>query len=128
MYKHNNIVFNHDCKKIIIGQNDCFVILDINDPKNNIVRVDKFGVVFSLALSPDGKQIVTGGRSGILIGKNLILWTLLTDEEEMLLKELKNYNADQVRLIYTFCLKALKGEAISLQSDSEEQNIFMTLP
>lgn len=121
-----SLAFNNDGKRLALGYNNGFIVLDINDPENNIVHFDKFGAD-SLAWSPDDKQIVTGGWE-MITRRNLILWTLLSEQEEMLLKELKNYSADQIRLIYTFCLRALKGETISSKADSEEQDTFMTLP
>jgi WD40 repeat protein len=123
----NCVLFSHDDKKIALGHNDGFILLDINDPNNRVV-VNKFGVVFSMSFNPNDRQIVTGGRSGILVGKNLNLWTLLTNQEEALLKQIQNYNADQVRLIYQLCLQSIKKQAIELKKGSEEYKIFMTLP
>jgi WD40 repeat protein len=123
----NSLALSHDDKKIALGHTDGFKLLDINDPTNT-VSVDKFGVVFDLAFSPDDKKIVTGGRSGIFVGKNLFLWTLLTDQEELLLKQVKNYNADQTRLIYQLCSQFLKDKKVVLEKSSEEEAIFKTLP
>jgi WD40 repeat protein len=123
----NCVLFSHDDKKIALGHNDGFILLDINDPNNRVV-VDKFGIVFSMSFNLNDRQIVTGGRSGILVGKNLNLWTLLTDQEEALLKQIQNYNADQVRLIYQLCLQSSKKQTIELKKGSEEYKIFMTLP
>lgn len=124
-----SLVFSHEGKKIALGNGYGCTLLDVYDPNDRLVFNP--GAVSALAFSPGDKQIIMGVKTSIFAEfqeYRLALWTILTDQEETLLKELKNYTADQIRLIYTFCLKALKGEKISLKSDSEEQDIFMTLP
>ena len=97
-------------------QRNQYFLHAIDDP-NNITHQVLEGhpdTVYAVAFSSDGKYIVSGsyGRQN-----NLILWTLLTDQEDALLKQLKNYNADQIRLIYQLCGKALRGETIQLSSE-----------
>jgi WD40 repeat protein len=123
-----SLALSHDGTTIALGHNDGFTLWNINDP-NISVSVDKFGIVESLAFSPDDKQIVTGGReSNAEVGKNLNLWTLITDQEEMLLHQIKNYTADQIRLIYQLCFQFLKDQKVTLKKGSEEEAIFKTLP
>jgi WD40 repeat protein len=122
------LVFSHDGKTIALGHNNGFTLLNINDP-SMFMSVNRFGEVLSLAFSPDDKQIVTGGHeSGAKVGKNLNLWTLITDQEEMLLQQVKNYNADQIRLIYQLYFQFSKNQKVTLKKSSEEEAIFKTLP
>ncbi|HLJ31788.1 MAG TPA: WD40 repeat domain-containing protein [Candidatus Babeliales bacterium] len=125
----SSLALSHDGKQIALGHHNGFTLLDINDP-NNRVTVDTSKAVLAIAFSPDDKRIVTGESafSKNNSESNLNIWTVFTDQERQLLNQVRNYTVDQIRLIYMFCLKASKGEKILLQSDSEEQNIFMTLP
>jgi hypothetical protein len=52
----------------------------------------------------------------------------VTDQEQALLNQIKNYNVDQVRLIYQLCLQSSKKQSIELKKGSEEEQIFKTLP
>src|SRR5579863_2627204 len=113
------IAFSPDGKYIIsesLDDQHNLIIWDMSNPNNVTHQVleGHLNGVTSAAFSPDGKYIVSGsyGRQN-----NLILWTLLTDQEDALLKQLKNYNADQIRLIYQLCGKALRGETIQLSSE-----------
>jgi WD40 repeat protein len=127
-YLGRSLILSYDGKKIALGFNNRFILLDIHNP-NNQIEIGKIGMsVDVMAFSPDGKQMITGGKSLGMFGKNLILWTLLTDQEEVLLNQIKNYNADQVRLIYQLCLQSSKKQAIALKKGSEEEQIFKTLP
>jgi len=122
-----SMILSHDGKKIALGYWNGFMLLDINNPHNR-VRVE-CGHVHSMVFTPNDRQIVTGGKfRRVLLEEYLILWTLLTDEEEALLNQIKNYNANQVRLIYQLCLQSSKKQSIVLKKDSEEYQIFMTLP
>jgi len=92
---------------------------------NNITHrnlVEHSDNVYAVAFSPDGKYIVSGGFG---YQHNLILWTLLTDQEEALLKQLPDYNADQMRPIYRLCCNTSKGEEIT--QSSEEQIALKSL-
>jgi WD40 repeat protein len=111
--------FSLDGKYIVsgnYGKQNNLIVWDVSNPNNIIhqVLVGHQGTVTSVAFSPDGKQVISGSFD---YQNNLILWTLLTDQEEALLKQLKNYNADQIRLIYQLCGKALRGEIIQLSSE-----------
>ena len=79
----------------------------------------------SVAFSPDGRSIVSGGTS---TKNNLMLWTLLTDREALFLNQLKQYDIEQLRLIYQLCLEASADRKIILKQGSEEYDLFMTLP
>ena len=129
----NSVAFSPDDKSIVAGcwnLNDPsnLVLWDISNP-NNITHQKLVGqphAVEQVAFSPDGTKILSvGGNAGI---SKLMLSSLLTHQEELLLQELQNYTINQVKLIYIFCLKALNGEAISLEPATEEYKIFMTLP
>jgi WD40 repeat protein len=125
-----SVMFSHSGKKIALGlgHDSGFILLDIKDP-HNIVRIDNFGMsVYSMAFSPDDRQIVTGGEATGLFGKSLMLWTLLTDQEALLVNQIKNYTADQVRLIYQLYFQSLKDQKVALKKGSEEEVIFKTLP
>jgi WD40 repeat protein len=121
------VLWSHDGNKIALSFGIGLYLLDMKDPQYLIV-INNFSPSEAMAFSPNGRQIVTGGLAEVLSRKNLILWTLITDQEEALVNQIKNYNADQVRLIYQLCLQSLKKQSIELKKNSEEQKIFMTLP
>jgi WD40 repeat protein len=126
-YLPDIVILSHDGKKIVLSSGDKFVLLDIHNPNNRVV-IDKISSsILSMKLSPDDKHIVTVGTV-TSFGTNFYLWTLLTDQEEALLNQIKNYNADQIRLIYQLCLQSSKKQKIELKKGSEEHKIFMTLP
>jgi|SRR5579863_8602037 WD40 repeat protein len=113
------VAFSPDGKYIVSGgygnQNN-LIVWDMSNPNNityQILEGHQSGVR-AIVFSPDGKQIVSGSNSD---QNSLILWTLLTEQEDALLKQLKNYSADQIRLIYRSCGKALRGETIKLSSE-----------
>ncbi|HLX54413.1 MAG TPA: WD40 repeat domain-containing protein, partial [Aquella sp.] len=62
-YVVTSLIFSHDGKKIVLGHLDGFILLDIDNPNNQVV-INNIGMkVHSMAFSPDDKQIVTGGES-----------------------------------------------------------------
>ena len=59
---------------------------------------------------------------------NLILWTLLTDQEEQTINRINTCNADQIQFMYWLCLQSLNNRIIMLKQNSEEYRIFTSLP
>jgi WD40 repeat protein len=120
------VAFSHDDTKVVSGGS--FLILwDISDLQNitHQTLASYPNGVESVAFSPDSTKIVAGVKYS---KNNLILWTILTDQENTLLKQLQNYTTNQILLIYQLCLQSLKGQRIALKEGSEEEVIFMTLP
>ncbi|HLW73413.1 MAG TPA: WD40 repeat domain-containing protein [Candidatus Babeliales bacterium] len=112
------VAFSPDGKQIVSGgkgEQNSLIVWDVSNPNNitHQVLVEPQGTVVAVAFSPDGKRIVSGNFSK---QHNLRLWTLLTDQEDALLKQLRDYNPDQIRLIYRLRDKALRGETIQLSS------------
>jgi WD40 repeat protein len=119
--------FSHDGKKIALSSGNKFILLDIHNSNNRVV-IDKISrSILSMELSSDNKHIVTVGTI-TPFDTNVYLWTLLTDQEEAVLNQVKNCNADQMRLMYQLCLQSLKKQTIELKKGSEEEQIFKTLP
>ncbi|HLW73035.1 MAG TPA: WD40 repeat domain-containing protein [Candidatus Babeliales bacterium] len=113
------VAFSPDGKQIVSGsygdQNN-LIVWDVSNPNHitHQVLVEPQDNVTAVAFSTDGKRIVSANSSD---QHNLRLWTLLTDQEDALLKQLENYSADQIRLIYRLRGKALRGEIIKLNSE-----------
>jgi len=123
-------MFNRNNTKIVSGSLDKatnnLILWDISNP-NNITHQKLVGhthSVLSVAFSPDNKYIISGAGTK----NNLILWTLLTDQEELLLHQFKDYTADQIRLIYQLCIQASKKQPVVLTQDSDDYHTFTTLP
>ena len=96
-----------------------------------LIRVSSFilslvglpNYIFSVAFSLDGKKIVSGGGGD---QNNLLVWTLLTDQEELVLKRINNYTAEHIRLIYQLCSELAKGSIKQLAGD--RLALYQTLP
>jgi len=77
--------------------------------------------------SPDGDKIVSVISTG-WESRKLYLSIIFTDEEMSVVNKLKEYNVDQLRLVYELCLWSLKGQAISPSREDEVKKTFETLP
>ena len=120
----HSIAFSPDSTKIVSGSYDNLILWNITNSHNitHQAFMEDPGSVTAVAFSPDGKKMLSGNSDA---QNNLIVWTLLTDQEDLLLKQLIDYNVDQISLIYRLCLKVLKGRTV--QQSSEEQTVFKTL-
>ena len=122
---NKRVISGGGCGQYLTGNN---LILWNVSQKNNITYQALKGHPYSVTrvqFTPDGKKIISGGRG---VSNNLILWTLLTDEEERLLHQVKNYTIDQIELMYRLCSQFLKDQKVVLEKDSQEEVIFKTLP
>ncbi len=109
------------------GDKNNLILWHINNPNNITYQslTSPHSGVLSVAFSPNGKKMISGGHGTT---DQLFLWTLLTDQQELLLNNLENYKIDPIRLIYQLCLQAGQGKTITFKQDSEEQKVFATLP
>ena len=91
----------------------------------------------NLAISPDGKKLAGGGIDHSMEKENyLYTWTLLTDEDERILKSLsierfsdENITFEHLKLIYQLWLAYRKNiEPLQYQMDATEKFIYQTMP
>lgn len=84
------------------------------------------GDILSVAYSFDGKKLLSGSSG---IDNNLILWELLTDEEENALQELEKIeNVACAGLVDDLCSDALYSDVMLLNENSSDSAIFALLP
>lgn len=101
------------------------IMWNISDIKH-VTRTDfeqKLG--FVLALSSDCTRSVSPGVH-YDESENLILWTLLNDQEASILNNLNNCTVVQARLLYQLCLALQQGIAVKLTNT--DAAVFNTLP
>src|SRR4030095_1922734 len=131
--------FSPDGKKIICYCNHSkfnvvswetkFLSYDISDlnkiiPSQTLMEQQS---VKDAACSPDGNKIIFVSEHYLAV----LFSILFTDEEISLVNSLKNpkdYNIDQLRLVYELCLRSLKDQAISSDRCTEIKETFETLP
>jgi hypothetical protein len=80
----------------------------------------------SLSAAGAGNKIVFAGYNHG--NYSLILFNLLTNEELSVVNKLKEYNVDQLRLVYELCLRLLSGQVIPSNRCDEVKKTFETLP
>lgn len=121
-FNPNGICFASGCGE----HTNNLIIWDMTHPKNITphVVIGHPNDVLSIAFNHNGTQMLSGCWG---LKNNLILWTLLTEQEQTLLSQLKNYDIDQILLMYQFCLQSTQGTLIKLQKNSAEEKIFNTL-
>ena len=84
------------------------------------------GDVISAAYSSNGKKLLSGSMG---IDNNLMLWELLTNEEENALKEVKNINnVACAGLIYDSCCATPRSDVMQLKENSSYNAVFALLP
>ena len=109
-----------------------FILYDINDLENHNFKIFmKSRPLVRAVCSPDGDKIVSVTDTEKVTdrtGQKLYLSIIFTDEEMSVVNKLKEYNVDQLRLVYELCLWSLKGLAISPSREDEVKKTFKTLP
>ncbi len=121
-----------DQRNILLSSNDKeMIVLNCYEEDNNIslwdfsddAKITHYGLAGSddafysaAALSHDDTKLITANTSGVQLSYNITLYTLLTEEEKILLDNVKNYNPAWLRLLYQLCLaeKPLKNDDLIL--------------
>ena len=102
---------------ISYGNHNNFIVWDAKTGQKLFTLVDHPETIMdSVAFSPDGTQIVSCCREN----KNnlILLLTLLTDAQKVMLNTIDGYSADKVRLLYQLCLQSSKGSVKSLEGNN----------
>jgi WD40 repeat protein len=124
----NALAISHDGKKLASGdEKGIIMIWDISDPYNittEKVLTGHMYEILSLDFSPDDNQLISSAMGP---DNNFILWSFINEQEE-LIKQLPNYNLDQLNLVYEWCIRSSSHQPIYLKKNSEDEKIFLTLP
>jgi WD40 repeat protein len=126
--------FACDDKKIIVGEGYGISILDIDDNYNVIKEVflpqgdGLANRLHSMAVSLNGRKMVFGYLSGYPDHHRpeypaLIEYTIWTDEDEAMIKRLKNADADidEIKLIFNLCAELKKQESANKLNDDDAE-------
>lgn len=133
-YGLNSVRLSPDGKRIFVAGNlggpksGFITVFDAHNGKNIGDLITNYqGLITSLALSPDGNKILFEAYyHADDVGNHTVLWTLLSNEEEEIFKNIYNCPADQVRLLFQLCSELLNGSIKPL--DSDKSAIYKQLP